>query len=191
MATWKQVLLRSIGFGAGFGFAFCAVAGSWIWYTERPKPAKPWNRRAITAEYDFVRPSGDKNYLTFHYILQNNSDSDYRLDSDAGIEISGRLKQERGLSTFGDHYVTAEYPVFVPANNRVWLSLTIPYPYPEKEKDKPTDDERKQFTANVAKYVTDEMGNLDGFVLFDTLNRYEIDFPNGWERLAKQEAGGK
>jgi hypothetical protein len=186
MATWKLTLLRSLGFGAGFAVAFCAVAGSWIWYSQRPKPPKPWNKQAITAEYDFVRPDGDKNNLTFHYILQNNTDSDYRLDSDTGIEITGRLKQEKGFSAFANHYVTTEYPVFVPAKSRVWISLTIPYPYPEKERDKPTDDERKQYTTNVVTYVTDEMGNLDGFALFDTLNRYEIDFPDGWEERAKQ-----
>jgi hypothetical protein len=68
------------------------------------------------------------------------------------------------------------------------MSIIIPYPYPIKEKDKPTRDEQKQYTTNVAKYVTDEMGNLDGFVLFDTLNRYEIDFPNGWEQHATQSS---
>ena len=188
MQIWKAALLRSAGFGAGFAIVLCTVAGSWYWYMSRPKPPKPWNKAAITAEYDYVHPDGEKNNLTFHYILQNNTDTDYRVDSDGGIEITGKLKQEKGLSAFARHYVTTEYPVFVPARNRVWISLNIPYPYPVKEKDKPSLEERKQFTTEVAKYVTNEMGNLDGFVLFDTLNRFEIDFPNGWEERAKQTA---
>jgi hypothetical protein len=188
MPTWKRVLLRSAGLGGGFAIVLCAIVGTWVWYSGRPKPPKPWDKRAITAEYDFVRPNGDKDYLTFHYILQNNTDFDYRVDSDNEIQISGRLKQEKGYSTFADRYVTTEYPIFVPAKNRVWVSLTIPYPYPVKEKEKPTDDERKQFTTAVAKYVVDEMGNLGGFVLFDTRNRYEIDFPAGWGERAKQAA---
>jgi len=107
--------------------------------------------------------------------------------SDADIRAAiGKLKQEKGLIAFANHYVTTEYPVFVPAKNRVWISLIIPYPYPVKEKDKPNLEERKQFTTEVAKYLTNEMGNLDGFVLFDTANRYEIDFPNGWAERAKQ-----
>jgi hypothetical protein len=191
MSLWKRLLLRSAGFGAGFALMLCAVAGSWLWYNGRPKPPKPWNKQAITAEYDIVRPEGDKDNLAFHYILQNNTDSDYRVDSDAGIDISAKLKHEKGFSAFAPRYVTTEYPIFVPAKSRVRISLSIPYPYPIKEKDKPTTNERKQYTTDVAKYVTDEMGNADGFVLFDMSNRYEIDFPNGWEQRAKQTPSGK
>lgn len=166
----------------------CAAAGLWHWYSGRPKPPKPWNRKAITAEYDFARPEGDKNYISFHYMLQNNTDFDYRLDSDTEIEITGRLKQEKGFSQFAGHYVTIEYPVFVPARNRVWIALSVPYPYSVREPENATADERKQYTTDVAKYIAQELSNLDGFVLFDTLRRYEIDFPSGWEERAKQSA---
>ncbi len=191
MPLWKKILLHSIGIGAGIAVTLSIIIGGWVWYSGRPKPPKPWNRQAITAEYDFVRPEGDKNNLTFHYILQNNTAFDYRVDSDAEIEITGRLKQEKGFSQFANHYVTVEYPIFVPAGSRVWLALNIPYPYPVKEKEEPTTDERRQFTTDVAKYVADKMGNLDGFVLFDTSNRYEIDFSNGWEQRAKEGASTK
>jgi hypothetical protein len=187
MALWKKILLRSLGFGAGFAVVLCAVAGSWLWYSERPKPPQPWNKQAITAEYDYVLPEGDKNNLSFRYVLQNNSDSDYRISSDGEIEITAKLKREQGFQQFS-HFVTTEYPIFVPAKSRVRIAINIPYPYPIKEKENPTDDERKQYTTNVAKYVTDKMGDLDGFVMFDTSNRYEIDFPNGWEQRAKQTA---
>lgn len=186
MPTWKTIVLKSFGFGAGFAIGFCAIAGFWLWYSERPKPSKPWNKQAITAEYDYVDPEGDKNSLTFHYVLQNNTDSDYRIGSDSGIEITNKLKRQKGLGEFANHTITTNYPVFIPAKSRVWISLKIPYPYPIKEKDNPTTDERKQYTTEVAKYVTDELSNLDGFVLFDMSNRYEIDFPTGWEQRAKQ-----
>jgi hypothetical protein len=186
MPTWKLVLLRTAGFGGGFALVLSAVIGGWVWYSGRPKAPKPWNKQAITAEYDYARPSGEKDYLTFHYILQNNTDFDYRVDSSSEIQITGRLKQEKGYSAFSNQYVTTEYPVFVPAKNRVWVSLSIPYPYPVKEKEKPTDDERKEFTTAVAKYIADKISNLDGFVWFDTRNRYQIDFPGGWEARAKQ-----
>jgi hypothetical protein len=188
MQTWKIVLLRSVGFGAGFAVVLCAVAGTWFRYAARPKPPKPWNKTAITAEYGYVRPEGEKGYLAFNYVLQNNTDFDYRVESDSGIEITGRLKSEKGFSTFADRYVTADYPIFLPAKSRVRVSLNIPYAYPIKEKDKPNEEESKQYTTAVAKYVTDEMGNLGGFVLFDTVSRYEIDFPGGWEERAKQTA---
>jgi hypothetical protein len=182
MPTWKKLLLRSAGFGAGFAVVVCAVIGVAVWYSERPKRPEPWNKQAITAEYDFVVPEGEKNELVFHYILQNNTDSDYRVASDTGIDITGKLKREKGFSQFASHYVTTDYPVFVPAKSRVWIPLKVPYPYPTKEKDKDTADEAKQFRTAVAKYVSEEFQNLDGFVLFDTSKRYEIDFPTGWEQ---------
>jgi len=191
MPTWKTIVLRSFGFGAGFALALCAVAGFWLWYSGRPKPQKPWNKQAITAEYDYVRPEGDKDNLAFNYVLENNTNSDYRVDSDSGVEITGELKQENEFSQFGRRYITTEFPIFVPAKSRVRISLSIPYTYPIKEKDDPTLDERKKYTTDVAKYVMDKMGNLNGFVIFDTSNRYEIDFPNGWEERAKQTPASK
>jgi hypothetical protein len=191
MATWKMVLLRSAGFGAGFAIALCVIGGSWFWYEDRPKPPKPWNKQAIIAEYDYVRPEGDNDNLVFHYLLQNNTDADYRIDSDVGINLANRLKKQKSFGSFSNQYVTTDYPIFVPARSRVWIPLKVPYPYSIKEKDNPNKDERQEYTIQVAKYVTSELPNLDGFVLFDTLHRYEIDFPGGWEKRAAQASANK
>jgi hypothetical protein len=82
--------------------------------------------------------------------------------------------------------VTTEYPLFIPAKSRVRLSLNIPYTYPVQEKSYDSPEERRQYKAGVARYVADTFSNLDGFVLFDTTTRYEIDFPTGWEQSAKE-----
>jgi len=187
MPSWKTVFLRSAGFGAGFVVALCGVALLWFLYSGRPKPPKPWNKLAIVAEYDDVRPVGGKDYLNFNYMLQNNTNFDFRVDSEAGIAITAKMKQEKGFAQFAPGVVTISYPIFVPAKSRVWIALSIPYAYPVKEKEKPNREERKQYTTEVAKYVTEELPNLDGFVLFDAQNRYEIDFPAGWEKPAKEE----
>ena len=164
----------------------CAVVGAWVLYTERPKPLKSWNKQAIAAEYDYVSPQGDKNNLAFYYTLQNNTDSDYRVDSYSPVEITGKLRQQKEFAAFSDKDVTTNYPVFVPARSRVRFVLNIEYPYPVREKSNPTDEEHTRYATDVAKYVTDKLSNLDGFVLFDTKNRYEIDFPTGWEKDAKE-----
>jgi hypothetical protein len=191
MSTWKSILLKAFGFGAGFALTLSLIGGLWAWRDSWPKPPKPWNKQAITAEYDYVLPEGDKDNLVFRYILQNNTDFDYRVDSDAGINIANKMKRENGLGTFASHYITSEYPIFVPAKSRASVSLRIPYPYPIKEKEDPTSDERKQYRTDVAQFVTHKLSNLDGFALFDTSNRFEIDFPNGWEQLAKQGSATK
>lgn len=177
-----------VGFGAGFALVVCAVIGGCAWYSARPKP---WDKTAITAEYDNVLPQGEDNDLTFNYVLQNNTTVDYRQQLEGAIDLTGKLKDKKEFSQFSGHYVTTEFPIFVPAKSRVRCSLKIPYPYPVKEKNNPTTDESKQYSTEVAKYVVEEMGNLDGFVLFDSANRYQINFPSGWEQRAKQTSSAQ
>src|SRR5438552_15760506 len=115
MPLWKKILLRSAGFGAGFALMLSVIAGVWVWYSDRPKPPKPWDSRAITAEYDYVTPEDEKNYLTFYYALQNNTDIDYRISGEAGVEITGKLKRENSFGQFGQNFVMVGYPIFIPA----------------------------------------------------------------------------
>lgn len=182
MPLWKKLLLRSFGFGAGFGLVLCFAIGIWAYYKSRPKPPKPWDTRSITAEFDSVRPSGDKNYLTFYYVLENNTDFDYRLESGTGIDVTVKLKKAKTFAQFGGLRDSLKFPVFVPARRRVRFPLTILYAYQVKEPEKSTPEERERYETEVRKYVTDELANLDGFVLFDSSSRYEVDFPNGWKQ---------
>jgi hypothetical protein len=191
MRSWRTLLLRAIGAGMGIGLAVSAVIGLSMWYAWRPKPPKPWNVQAITAEYDRIRPEDGNKTLRFYFILLNNTEHDYRVDSDAGIQIAAKLKDVKALSGFADHYIAAEYPIFVPAKGRVRFSLKIPYEYPVKEKDNETDEERSQRLSEVASYVSQKWSNLGGFAFFDSSERYEIDFPSGWEHGTKDAAGKK
>jgi hypothetical protein len=54
-----------------------------------------------------------------------------------------------------------------------------------------TADERKELENEVAKYVTSTWPNLNGFVLFATIGRYEIDFPSRWEKVETEAAPDK
>lgn len=180
--------MRSAGLGAGFALTLLGLVSLWGWYANRPKPPKPWDKHAITAEYDYVDAQGEKNNITFVYTLQNNTDFDYRVDGDSGIDITAKLKEGKKFSPFAGHYITTEYPIFVPARNRVRCTLSIPYHYPGRKRDASIAEERKQFRFEVAKYVSDTFTNLDGFVLFDTGNRYQIDFSDGWGEYVSKEA---
>jgi hypothetical protein len=166
----------------------CAVVGSLIWYQGRPKPPKPWSKQAITAEYDYVS-TDDDNKIFFYYTVQNNTESDYRLESDTQVELAARLKEEKAFDSSGK-IVTLDYPVFIPVKGRVRLKVKIPQTYPAHDKEE-TSDERHNHHTKVAQYITTEATNLDGFVLLDTANKYEIDFPSGWEKEAKESKASK
>lgn len=185
MPLWKKILLRNIGFGAGVALVLCAAVGGAVWYQGRPKPPKPWSKQAITAEYDYVT-TDDDNKIFFYYTVQNNTESDYRLDSDAQVELSARLQQEKALDSSGK-IVTLDYPIFIPPKGRVRLKVKIPYNYPDHDKSS-TSDELHEHNRKVAAFLAKEATNLDGFVLFDTANKYEIDFPSGWEQEKESKA---
>jgi hypothetical protein len=188
MQSWRALILRGAGAGLGIGIVVCAAVGLSTWYKSR---SKPWNAHAVTAEYDYIRPEDDNKSLRFYFVLQNNTDRDYRADSATGIEVAAKLRDVKAFSGFADHYISEDFPIFVPAKGRVRVSLKIPYPYPEKEGDGATAEERRQYSAGVERYITEKWSNLGGFVLFDSSERYEIEFPSGWEQRAREAPGKK
>ena len=120
--------------------------------------------------------------------MQNNTDEDFRLDSDVGINLTARLQEQKESAQFSQTYFSLEYPVFVPARNRVRLFIESKYKYPIKEKEDATKEDRKEYRNALAKHVIDGWSNLNGFVVLDTIDRYEIDFPTGWEKTSKDVA---
>jgi hypothetical protein len=182
MPLWKRILLKSIGFGAGFALTLCILFGVWLWYRERPRPPKPWNKQAITTEYEGVDTRGADNHIIFVYTLQNNTDEDFRLDSDLGVNLTAKLQEQKEFAQFSQTYFALDYPVFVPSRNRVRLVIESKYKYPIEENAGAAADARKEYRNALEKHVIDHWPNLDGFVLFETTHRYEIDFPTGWEK---------
>lgn len=191
MPLWKKILIRSVGFGVGVALVLCVVVGFWVWYGERPKPPKPWNKQAMTAEYDGLDVRAPNNNVVFGYALQNNTEEDYRLDSDFGINLTAKIREPKAFAQFSQTYFTLEYPVFVPAKSRVRFTIVSKYKYPTQENADSTSEGRKQYQNVLARHVADKWSNLDGFVVFDTNHRYTIDFPTGWEKTAKEASSEK
>jgi hypothetical protein len=50
MTSWKKLALITFFSGAGFALVLVLVIGTFIWYSSRPKPQKPWNTDAIVAD---------------------------------------------------------------------------------------------------------------------------------------------
>lgn len=160
MPLWKKILLRTVGFGAGFALSlFIAIAVA-FWYHNRPKPPSPWNRKAITAEYDDVDTEGKERRFVFAYTLQNNTFEDFRLESEGGINLTVKLKRQQELGEFSHRIISLEYPLFIPAKSRVRVTLHLETPYAMPEDTISTNGDAKTQRANVAAYVTRKMQNL-------------------------------
>ena len=186
--SWKRLFIKAAGVGAGFALILSILASAGIWYMNRPKPPKPWDTKAITAEYIDADVEGDKNTLVFNYTLQNNTEFDYRVADTIGITVGAKLKRENSLSLGGSGSFSLDYPIFVPAHGRTRFRIHLPeYPYEQHEKPNASDDEEHDFYTRLAQYLTNHTTNLNGFFVFDDNKRYEILLPSGWEKRASEK----
>lgn len=72
---------KGVGFRCWFRAMLTVIGGGLLWYSNRPKVPKPWDNRAVVAEYDYITTEGDKNNIEILYTLQNNTDFDYQVSS--------------------------------------------------------------------------------------------------------------
>jgi hypothetical protein len=186
METWKKILLRAAGFGAGFALTAAVIVGPFVWWSGRPPKPKPWNKTAISASFDTIDAEGEQNTLIVVYTLQNNTDADVRISDDSSLHLGALLIRSKSFSFDKSEFLSTDYPIYLPSKSRVRFKLHIKYPYAEKEDLNASADVLHDWVTKVCKYVTEEFGNLDGFVMLDELNRYEVDMPNGWVERGKE-----
>jgi hypothetical protein len=176
------------GIGAGAVVAIALVAVSVYCWSHR---VKPWNNRAVTAEYDNLRTEGPNHTFLFGYTLTNNTDQDFRLDDQSDHKFAARLSRENSLSFDDDaKTIRLSYPIYIPAHGRTRVVIHLKHPYISSKPEDPPDgshDERYDWETKVSRFATDHFGNLGGFAIFDTASRYEIDLPSGWEKRSKEE----
>jgi hypothetical protein len=71
--------------------------------------------------------------------------------------------------------------MFLPAKQHAEVKIELaPYHYTGHQPKSDHADNRKKYREAVKKYVNDTITQLNGFAAFDDVNRYRINFPNGW-----------
>jgi len=176
----KRRLALAVAFGAGV--AAVGVAGLWLMSRNANRP-RPWNPTAITATFGCIVTEGTEKKLVFYYILQNNTDHDFRLNSEAEVLLAGKLGQQQSLTgETPKEFLAGEFPLFLPARHRVRLGIHLGYTYQGSASLSAgaTKADRERDRGLLVAYVRDELSNLDGFVLFHEATRYQIDLPKGW-----------
>src|SRR6266851_5707787 len=128
MPSWKRILLRAAGFGAGAVVTTAIIVALFFWYTTRSTKPKPWNRSAITAEYYRVLTSDQPDSkLEFEYVLENKTDKDYELQKYSAPKIAARLEDTNSLTGFADeNEIVLKLPVFVPAHQKTRITISTP-----------------------------------------------------------------
>jgi hypothetical protein len=140
-----------------------------------PAPSGPWNSDAITGSFAGIQVreiDPGSALVVFLYDLQNETDSDYRVESGPGVFILTRLKSDSSLSS--DKPFRLNAPVFVPARNRIRVGLQSAQPFAwPADKPEAADDKFRELVAR-------DTDNLAGFVLFDQATRYQIELRGAW-----------
>lgn len=166
----KRVILICLSFCAGFAIM--------LWYQTRPKP---WNTKAITASYKNADTEGKLNLIVFYYSLTNNTNYDYTIQDNKNIYLAIKLKNKDINERKGDDSMaTIDYPFFIPAKHSLQFKLHLIYSGPDKTQTLQTKEDISKYHKEVEAYISKELIDLDGFVIFDENNHYKIDFPKGW-----------
>jgi hypothetical protein len=147
------------------------------WLQSHPKPLKAWDTKSITATFDSVLTEGDQNTWVFYYSLSNNTDRDYRLDATSATFMS--TIRGNTLSNTSPDFETFDTSLYIPSNHRLRFAVHVKFPYGLKD---PIEDDAAHATwkKQLLEFVKKEAPNLNGWVLFDRTNRYEIVLPRGW-----------
>ncbi|HEY2811279.1 MAG TPA: hypothetical protein VGJ00_07835 [Rhabdochlamydiaceae bacterium] len=177
--NWKRLFIKAAGFGAGFGLMFVLCALSINWYESRPKPPKPWDGSAITAEYRNLNAEEDQK-IQLLYTLSNNTNYDFRIEESDKAEIGMKLDSPDTYAEF-NQYTKIDLPIFIPAHKKTIAILHFQQSYPIKFKANGTEDERTKYRRDIEEFLK-KKEVLTGFVLLHEPTRYRIDFPPGWNK---------
>jgi len=178
MVLGKKALVIGASIGASSSLLLLLILGSAAFHRSPLPPPGSWNQNAIKATYVEGQLRQIDNSLAglfLSYDLENNTGRDYRLDNAAGIVIMGRLKSGHSLSQ--EELVRLSYPAFLPANQRVRIAIEISHPFvwPAPE-DRALESELKYF-------VKQRLAKVEGFVLFDEVDRCQVELPGAWQAL--------
>jgi hypothetical protein len=179
--SWKHAAIATCYGVVGIASVVALISGYFLWNESKLKRSPPWNTAAIIAKYDGVSVSDKDKHISFQYLLENNTDQDYKLEGPTGICLAVKLGREKSLTRCLDNVQQEiRFPTLVPARQRVMFVIATPKICTKEFKWANSPDEPEKQRKEFENYVRNKMPNLDGFALFDDFHRYEIDFPKGW-----------
>jgi hypothetical protein len=173
MPTWKSIVFKAAGFGAGFALALCALVAGWFWHSSRPTP---WNKSAVRATFTGLQYQArqDAFIMEFRYSVENLTNKDCIISPDR--VVLRRMSGDAGYASDLDAELIGD--LFIPAKQKMNIPIRVPYKYEDFNSSFSEQSDDKK----TALFADRRLNRLDGFALFDKRNKYEIDFPNGWSQ---------
>jgi hypothetical protein len=168
--------------------SFTLIASFAAWYLSRTHGgrAQDWNSGAITARYigAQLREIDAGNVTLFLvYELQNYTNSDYRVSDGPDLFFMSRVKPDGSLSS--QEQIHLSYPTFLPARQRARFALEIAHPFGWPAENDP------QFKDRLKEFFNQWLADVQGFVMFDQADRFQIELPGGWSEFRVATAAPK
>lgn len=145
--------------------SIAAVCGLLAWAAtahRRVNREAAWNDQAIKATFEMVVPA--HNDASFRYVLENRTDSDYRIAKESEIQIVGKSRRTGEWMTKTTGHISGEIPLWAPAHRKVHFALV----WTAAQDIDP--DRLDAFVRDL---------DVGSFVLFDRVRGYRIEFPVG------------
>jgi hypothetical protein len=146
----RKWLWIGIGFGTGSVLMLTVVVGGIALYLNQPKP---WNTEAIKPTfsqpiYSLLDNDFNISGMEFEYQVENRSKEDYTIS----VTDTFMVADKDGISPSRSGLYKVGMPCFIPSGSKVKCSLEASVDY-------------------------DTSVDITGFVIFDTVRRYKIEFP--------------
>lgn len=166
-----RIAVVGLSVAAGIGIAIVAIM-----YLSSPRQTvqRAWNKTAITADLHdigFVKEDNQTGFGKLHmdFVLTNNSGSDFALEKNDSFRIFIRYKNPPAM--LADTKDTLQLPVLVVPGEKSLCSLNHESVFEDYDRGDGfhlVPDDRK---------LKDAISNISGFVIFDSVNRYQIEIP--------------
>jgi hypothetical protein len=179
MVLGKKALVIGASVGAGFFLVLLLILGA-VFSRPPVEPSGSWNQDVIKATYVGTQLRQIDKILVglfLSYDLENNTGRDYRLADAPGVVIMSRLKSDHSLSQ--EELIRLSYPAFLPANQRVRIAIEISYPLVWPAPGDPALENK------LKDFVKQRLAKVEEFVIFDEINRCQIELPSAWQELER------
>jgi hypothetical protein len=173
--NWRRFALKWVSVGVGVALTAILAIGALAWYTSRPTPPKQWNSGALVAKGPpAFSASKDAKKLQFQYAVEHTTSDDYQVDSGYQVKILYKGRDGSFSKPLTDEIDHLKLPIFIPAKQTGAITLELALA------GVPTQDAAETEAAyheRVRAYCEDHLRVVSGFVLFDEVNKYQVNLP--------------
>jgi hypothetical protein len=135
-----------------------------------------------TPEFDWY---GEKDpTIALYYNVNNTTGSDYSIETPR-LKIVAVFANGALSDPLGEERLVARTPIFIPANRIGMVVLHLKGVHVPERNQSESD---KGYHERLRQVLNERLSNVHGFILFDDVNRYQIDFP-GWETTRPERSG--